>query len=176
MDAPQDVAGYEIDKENFRFVAGAASLPKCCLGEEVDPLRTDFRNKVATKRCWTEAVGIELLFEDFKIKKTITHGMGLIIEGNISYLRDYLSSSPEAELLLHSVKFQEIAWCNTCEDGDNGEDEGEEICVSDIADTSGTTALHMAACEPYYDIVKLLSSKGTDVDAIDLDGRSALME
>ena len=70
-----------------------------------------------------------------------------MVSGDISTLQDYLDDSPDAAILLHGVD-----------------------------DSTGKTALHLAAAERFPDIVTLLLDRGADPNAQTSDGRTPLME
>ncbi|KAH8654774.1 hypothetical protein BGZ61DRAFT_316041, partial [Ilyonectria robusta] len=168
-------AAYEIDKTNMRFVAGGARVPQdeVLSDDEADRLRAAFKERVEAKRKWTDAVETELICDDFSLRK-IVNATSQMVQGKLPYIREYLETSQEAEIFLHGIESWEISQHYSSEEDD---EDGEEASAEDnTVKTSGTTALHMAACEAYPQMVKLLLSKGADANAADVEGRTALME
>ncbi|KAI0849251.1 hypothetical protein F5Y00DRAFT_261721 [Daldinia vernicosa] len=160
---------FEIDKDNLRFVAGGARVPDDDEGgvpaDEADRMRADFRKSIEEKRKWTEAIETVIIFEDLSIRR-ITKVVSEMVLGNVEHVREYLKSSSEADIFLRGVE----SWKRQDYTSNN------ESTEDSTAETSGETALHMAACESSSEMVKLLLLNGADVNATDCDGRTALME
>jgi hypothetical protein len=93
-----------------------------------------------------EVETITLQNDDTLVQKRISFAISECISGNLSAISQYLNTSAEAKLLLH------------------GKDE------------TGNTTLIMAAAEKNQEMVSLLLQNGAEVNAINNDGRSALME
>ncbi|KAH7117170.1 hypothetical protein B0J13DRAFT_395654, partial [Dactylonectria estremocensis] len=167
-------AAYEIDKTNMRFVAGGAYVPqdKVLSDDEADRLRAAFKERIETKPKWTDAVETELIFDDFSLRR-IVNATSQMVMGKLKYIREYLETSPDAEIFLHGVESWEFPQHHSSEEDEDGE---AASAKDNVVKTSGTTALHMAACEAYPPMVELLLSKGADANAADVDGRTALME
>lgn len=70
----------------------------------------------------------------------------MVIYGNVEYARQYLDSSQESQNFLRGIN------------------------------SSGDTALTLAACERYPDMVDLIIEKGADANIANAKGRTPLME
>ncbi|KAH7371493.1 DYW family of nucleic acid deaminases-domain-containing protein [Pyrenochaeta sp. MPI-SDFR-AT-0127] len=85
--------------------------------------------------------------EDTFTLKRLNHVVSRMVAfGDYEYVKDYISTSPEAKLFLHGI------------------------------DKESNSALVLAACEKYPDIIKLLLEHGTNIDYQNKHGRSSLME
>ncbi|KAF4959252.1 hypothetical protein FSARC_10768 [Fusarium sarcochroum] len=171
------LGGYEIDKDNLRFVAGGARIPEENLDQQAaDKLRDDFRAIVEEKPLWTDIEEFTLeseelsesssesLSESEKFDRIVSD----MVLGDVKSVRQYLSSTSKARrIFLYGVESWNVL--------------GPEVLVDDELEdhtppTSGKTTLHLAACEKYPQVVELLLEEGADVNAPDLDGRTPLME
>ncbi|KAM4063447.1 ankyrin repeats (3 copies) domain-containing protein [Hirsutella rhossiliensis] len=83
----------------------------------------------------------------------------------------YLGTHSDAKIFLHGVD----SWDGLLSEASDDEDEKTSLREAAV-EISGTTALHMAACEQYPKTVDLLLSKGADANAADINGRTPLME
>ncbi|KAM6524458.1 hypothetical protein FSOLCH5_005060 [Fusarium solani] len=167
-----DVA-YEIDKSNMRFVAAGARLPQYYVSDDEERAFGErLRDAIDKKPKWTDATEAELVHKDISVKITLV--VSELVKGNAAYVGKYLETSSDAEIFLEGVEaweyHQEQSWEDT--DGDGAEVESNTL----IIETSGKTALHLAACESSPDMVELLLSRGADANAADLDGCTPLME
>lgn len=164
--------GYEIDKQNFRFVAGEAlaSDDSILPDDQAERLRHYFKDQVERKPKWTCATETKKVFQDFSLR-TIDTVVAEMVHGNVSYVRKYLETSTEARTFLHGVE----SWTRLLSEMSDDE-AGEADPTKTAVETSGTTALHMAACEQYPEMVDLIISEGADVNAADINGRTPLME
>lgn len=94
-----------------------------------------------------------------------------MVQGNVAYVQKYLEASSDAKIFLHGVE----SWTGMPSEASDDED-GEANSTKPAVETSGTTALHMAACEQYPETVGLLVSEGADVNAADINGRTPPVE
>jgi hypothetical protein len=142
---------------------------------------------VSDRRKWTEARDeVELDGLDFgpirvnRLDLTVSD----MIAGRLQTVRSYLETSPEKDIFLHGVE----AFTNRrsiIDEGDASQnilnidqDESHEATRTDIerTTTSGKTALHIAACEMYPEMVKLLLDFSADPNVRTVYGRTPLME
>lgn len=164
--------GYEIDKERFRFITGDGLVNQEDLvpSDQIERLRRLFRERVDKRAKWTSATEKLTIFEDFSIK-VIDSVVSEMVRGNVRYVRTYLETSSEAHVFLHGVE----SWLGLPSDlSVSDDDDAHSTQPKDY--TSGATALHMAAAEQYPEMIRLLITKGADVDAADVNGRTPLME
>ncbi|KAF4446968.1 Ankyrin repeat-containing protein [Fusarium austroafricanum] len=148
---------FEIDKDNLFFVAGGARLPEKAPREEIDLLRARFREAVDRKVFWVD-------FPEDIVEKLDTM-LGNVVLGDISSARKFLTTIlPLHDIFLNGVE----SWKHPLSEGEEGTTQPRE--------TSGKAVLQYASCEKYPEIVKLLLDEGADVNAADLEGRTALME
>lgn len=164
--------GYEIDKERFRFITGNGLVDQEDLvpSDQIERLRRSFRERVDKRAKWTSATEKLTIFEDFSIE-VITRVVSEMVRGNVKYVRNYLETSSEAHIFLHGVE----SWVGLpCDLSVSDDDEAHSTQPDDC--TSGETALHMAAAEQYPEMIRLLVTKGADVNAADVNGRTPLME
>ncbi|KAM4062396.1 DDE superfamily endonuclease [Hirsutella rhossiliensis] len=103
--------------------------------------------------------------------RTIDTVVTQIVQGNVPYVRKYLGTHSDAKIFLHGVD----SWDGLLSEASDDEDEKTSLREAAV-EISGTTALHMAACEQYPKTVDLLLSKGADANAADINGRTPLME
>lgn len=86
------------------------------------------------------------------------------------YVRDFLDTSQDQEIFVLGVESWEDPYDPSSDDEATNSEPRRSV------DTSGKTTLHTAACEAYPEMVELLITRGADVNATDLDGRTPLME
>lgn len=150
MDYLHGSAGFEIDKENSRFVANGPSVSNSSILDEneVRRRRAIFQEQVQCKREWIEAVEADPDVKDPLVKR-VDRAVEQMIHGKATFVQNYLETSAEADIFLHGLLPNR---------------------------TRGTTTLHLAAGLQYNMMVELLLSQGADVDAVDINGRTPLME
>ncbi|KAI1397428.1 hypothetical protein F4819DRAFT_472064 [Hypoxylon fuscum] len=146
----------------------------------------DIKRDIKSRLKWTDST--EIVYEDeetgklpsgiaFKtIQQVVVPAM---CEGMVNYVRHYLESSSETKIFLYGVE----AWRVEPHDGfvrsddDNGHDiYGPRSSKQERIETSGKTALHMAACEIYPEMVEILLEKGAKPNVFDINGRTPLAE
>ncbi|KAK8134785.1 hypothetical protein PG984_006797 [Apiospora sp. TS-2023a] len=172
---------YEIDKPRALFVAGGEDPSEYFARWEDDQLPSlipDF----STRPKWTDAteldhvseetIGIPGGFTSKRIDKTIS----AIATGKVDFVRQYLDTSTDADILLHGVEAFENPEVpnNSGDDEDDTEEDGS--LREDDVEITGVTALHLAACEQSSEVVKLLLERGADPNVIDRRGRTPLAE
>lgn len=112
--------GYEIGRDGLRSIAGGARLPQAVLPKHNNNrLRASFREKVKTKRRWTEAVETEIVYADFSLRKIVVKRTSRMFKSNFIIFRSgYLSTrvlnkiAPRAYALCEVERpfFLEPAW------------------------------------------------------------------
>ncbi|KID95149.1 ankyrin repeat protein, partial [Metarhizium majus ARSEF 297] len=150
MNASSGMDGYEIDKDIGRFIAGGAHVIESGIlnDDEINKRTKVFEDQAALKRPWTEATELNPAFSELGLRK---------IDVALCHMR-------------HNK-----AWERTI--SDTAAAENDEVDLSNVfAETSGKTALHLAACYQCPDTIKLLLEYGADVNAVDIKGRTPLME
>ncbi|TDZ32369.1 Itaconate transport protein [Colletotrichum spinosum] len=91
-----------------------------------------------------------------------------MLQGHVEAVRQYLESSKDADILLHGVQASKAP-----QFGDSGSRSNSLDAVD--SHITGETALHLAACEAYREMVQLLLEKGADPNARDVSGQVPLM-
>ncbi|KGQ06145.1 Ankyrin-3 [Beauveria bassiana D1-5] len=89
-----------------------------------------------------------------------------MIQGDLEFVKNFLESSSDAAPFLHGVYSELHSKQSAPESGGIGFDQFPY----------GTTALHIAARGQYPEIVRLLATKGANIDAQDISGYTPLME
>ncbi|KAM3523542.1 hypothetical protein NHJ13051_005048 [Beauveria bassiana] len=89
-----------------------------------------------------------------------------MIQGDLEFVKNFLESSSDAAPVLHGVYSELHSKQSAPESGGIGFDQFPY----------GTTALHIAARGQYPEIVRLLATKGANMDAQDISGYTPLME
>jgi len=162
-DSTGEISFY-VDKSNERYVAIGAQLdPNDKRLPATDGGGTGNGMLRFERRKWTEGEEMHILDntdEGFRRLKEVFGGdedetswclkiqyaVSSLVRGNESWLKEYLDSSAEATLFLNGV------------------------------DTLGNTALHLAACESWPEMVRLLLCYDVDVNSKNSGGRTPLME
>ncbi|KXJ85601.1 DYW family of nucleic acid deaminases-domain-containing protein [Microdochium bolleyi] len=141
-------ADYEVDKERGLFIAAGADLCDYFHDSDDGSGLPDFLPGVIDSRKWSEATEMIHFTES----------------------QSGIPGGYSAKLVLHH-ETGDLDWIN---EGDGtligGTTNAQEIRGS------GKTALALAACEEYPNIVELLLQKKAHANARDLDGRTPLME
>ncbi|KAH7231300.1 uncharacterized protein BKA55DRAFT_598575 [Fusarium redolens] len=149
---------YEIDRSRGLYVRAGAD--PAAYFAQFDPVP---KVDVSDRRKWTEArEEVELDGLDF----------GPI---RVNRLDLTVSDMIAAFAYRHSSIDESDASQNVTEDDRDGNNETTQTERERIT-TSGETALHMAACEMYPEMVKLLLDFGADPNVRTVDGRTPLME
>lgn len=158
----EGTVAYEIDKSAGCYVALGAKA----IAREVEPLEEVLNelNLDVERKTWdqsTEMITIGMEDETFRrlhqsfggedtfTLKRLDHVVSasrMITHGDSKYVEDFILTSPEAKLLLLGTN------------------------------KHGRSALHLAACEKYPAVIKLLLDHGAKPNARDKDGRTPLME
>lgn len=170
---------YEIDKNRGFYVRAGADPPDNFA--RFDPLEVV---DVSGKRKWYEAEEEVETDENHHDQLRLQGAVSDMLMGRYEELESYLETSSEKDIFLHGVEasqrrsHDEDEWDAYLDLVENGEAENVEPPEKKIVkiSTSGTTALHMAACGMYPEIVELLLFHGADPDARTVDGRTPLME
>lgn len=164
IDEASGLVGYEIDKRGILFVnihldacqrERIKRLSDTFDGELVNQFDSAMRISVPESRPdpelhlyndSTETITIHFPDGDTFEQARIVCAVSECVTGDLPAISQYLDTSPEAKLFLH------------------GKDE------------TGNTTLIMASAEESHEMVSLLLQHGADANAINDDGRSALME
>ncbi|KAF3768505.1 hypothetical protein M406DRAFT_250626 [Cryphonectria parasitica EP155] len=174
-------AGYEIDKQRAIFVSGTADPTEYYRAREDDhvgPTVDDFRDR----KKWTEATEKVHISEadsglpgGYTIERIIDV-VSALVQGRVGEVRNYLESSKDADILLHGVEAHSVPQLDGSDSYSDGSTDGTKSLDDEIVQVTGNTALHFAACEASYEMVRLLLQKGANPDAVNMDGRVPLME
>ncbi|KAF6793435.1 hypothetical protein CSOJ01_13906 [Colletotrichum sojae] len=174
-------AGYEIDKQRAIFVSGTANPTEYYRARDDDhlgPTVDDFRDR----KKWTEATEKVHISEadsglpgGYTIER-IDEVVSALVEGRVGEVRSYLESSKDADILLHGVEAHSVPQLDDSDSYSDGSTDGTKPLDDEIVQVTGNTALHFAACEASYEMVRLLLQKGANPDAVNMDGRVPLME
>ncbi|OAR02376.1 hypothetical protein LLEC1_02597 [Akanthomyces lecanii] len=164
--------GYEIDKQNLRFVTkyGLEYQKGILSGEDAKTKREHHKANIARKPKWTAAT-LETVFGENLTMREIDVAELRMVHGELDFVKHYLESSAEASIFLHGVGSKPHSGNFSASDGNDA-----VLLPHPVKDTRGKTALHLAAAGQHPAMVRLLASKGANVDAADLDGITPLME
>ncbi|OJJ29745.1 hypothetical protein ASPWEDRAFT_46487 [Aspergillus wentii DTO 134E9] len=157
IDRKSGTVAYEIDKPNARFIN--IGMAQYLEEESEDTLSKTFSSKATISESPPKASEIEISFDVSKekvvydlghgksfTKKRITEAISDCVTGEIYKVKSYLDESTDASTFLHG------------------------------RDSNGDTCLIMASMERSPLMVSLLLCRGSDVNAINKNGRTALME
>ncbi|EWY81635.1 hypothetical protein FOYG_15860 [Fusarium oxysporum NRRL 32931] len=158
--------GFEIDRNNLYFVSGGVNLPEQTPHDQLESLRSRFREAVDDKPLWGDVGGAQHEAMD-RIVSNMVRG---ILEPLLEYLKDKRGTQIHSTFL-NGVESWEPPPDTHFHEDDEGEDEETQS-----RPTSGKTVLQLAACESHPEVVRLLLEEGADANSADLDGRTPLME
>ncbi|KAK1958637.1 hypothetical protein LY78DRAFT_591730 [Colletotrichum sublineola] len=174
-------AGYEINKQGAIFVSGTANPTRYYRTREdnhLGPTVDDFRNR----KKWTDATEKAHISEadsglpgGYNIDR-IVEVVSALVQGKVGEVRDYLESSKDADILLYGIEAYPVPQLDDSDSYSDGGTDGIKPPGDENVQTTGNTALHLAACEASYEMVQLLLQKGANPDAVNMDGRVPLME
>jgi hypothetical protein len=151
-------------------------------GNQLPSLTQGMRNR----RKWAEAT--ETVHFDAEVSgipggytsKRIDLVMSDMIWGKVEYVRQYLDCSAESDIFLHGVEAWDVHYPDGLDpprdDDANGFGSPNEDPNGEYVQTSGKTALHVAVCEMYPQVLNLLLQMGADPNATDVYGRVPLVE
>lgn len=165
--------GYEIDKQRALFIAGGADPSKFFPGPQ-GSLEASFIPEVQSRHKWSEAT--ETTHRDEqpsqipRFKKRIEVVEDDMVHGRVRNVREYLMTSAESNIFLHGSQTFEIGPLYSSDEDECGSTIEKNI------QTTGRTALHLAAWGAFPEMVELLLQKGADPNARDINARVPLME
>ncbi|KAH0423709.1 hypothetical protein CcaCcLH18_12005 [Colletotrichum camelliae] len=163
------------------FVSGTADPAEYYRAREDDHLGSTVDNFRDRKK-WTEATEkVHISEADSGLpggytRERIDEVLSALVEGRVEEVRNYLESSKDADILLHGVEAHSVPQPDDSDSYSDGSTGGTKSPVEQIVEVTGNTALHLAACEASYEMVRLLLQKGAKPDAVNKDGRVPLME
>jgi hypothetical protein len=176
--------GYDIYKQTALFVAGGADPTEYFREREGEneQLLLSFAQSIRNHRKWTEATELIHSSEEesgipggYSYKK-IDDVTSTVVQGQVNYVRQYLESSPESGIFLHGVQAWDIHYPDSFETSSDNDADDFVSPDKGLVQTSGKTALYLAAREMYPRIVELLLQKGANPNAADMNGRVPLVE
>ncbi|KAF5985455.1 ankyrin repeat-containing protein [Fusarium bulbicola] len=166
--------GCDVDQQyrgaycSYRFPRdpGGVSLPEQTPRDQLENLKTRFREAVDAKPLWGDVGGAQREEMD-RIVSNMVRG---VLEPLLEFLTDNRGN------LIHSIFLNGVESWNPPPDTHSHEDDEGEDENTQSRPTSGKTVLQLAACESYPEVVRLLLKAGADANSADLDGRTPLME
>ncbi|KAL8383632.1 hypothetical protein RB595_010703 [Gaeumannomyces hyphopodioides] len=162
-------AYYEIDKERALYVT-VGHDPQAHFDVAVDD--------VSKRRKWTEASEPSGVEDDDQ--KWIVWVVSSLVLGEVGHVRNYLEKSAEKDILLHGV--DAYTWEEETDESEDDEDgyanSGTQSKMQKRihVETTGKTALILAAAEDCPAMVQLLLEFGADPNAAGIYGWTPLME
>ncbi|CAI7620191.1 unnamed protein product [Penicillium palitans] len=166
--------GYEIDKQRALFIAGGADPSEFFPAPEESLEEASFMLEIKSRPKWSEATETthrdEQLSQIPMFKKRIEVAEDDMVHGRVRNVREYLATSAESNIFLHGSQTFEIGPLYSSDKDECGSTIEKNI------QTTGRTALHLAACKAFPEMVELLLQKGADPNARDINGRIPLME
>jgi hypothetical protein len=189
---------YEIDRRRGLYVRAGADpatyfaqfnpAPKVDVSDR--PKWTEAKEEVELDECHRHK--LQLLFLSLglvpirKVERTNRLGITVsdMIMGRLQAVRSYLETSKEKDIFIHGVeafvyRYPSIDEDDTSQNIPNiDQDRSHEAARIDIerTTTSGKTALYMAACEMYLEMVELLLDFSANLDVRMVNGRIVFVE
>jgi hypothetical protein len=160
IDTQNGLVAYEIDKAKARFINVCTREDLERNEDDVEQLASEFSSKARLSSEFAaepeSAVDIHTAAQEIITvdigegqtfeEKRILFAISDCVTGQVKSVENYLQSSPEATTFIH------------------GKDE------------NGDTTLTMASCETFSEMVSLLLDHGSKINAVNHEGRSALMQ
>ncbi|KAI6306644.1 hypothetical protein MCOR30_011750 [Pyricularia oryzae] len=177
-----DESWYEIDKKRVMFVTAGENPEDYFLALEAPRVLHNVSNRRKWTDC-TEMVHMELDGVEAWDQKLIGFIKSHLVCGQVRQVRRYLETSPEKDIFLHGVNAWETSMVEPEPESDNDEDSRPSDIPADrtgsrkhvIVETTGETALILAATEENHSMVELLLEFKADPNVADMYGWTPLM-
>ncbi|KAI6362737.1 hypothetical protein MCOR25_006138 [Pyricularia grisea] len=154
--------GYDIDKKRALFVRAGEDAADA---QEPPYIPHD----VSNRRKWTEAT--EMVSDQWRTQSRVEQVISELVCGNVPYVRQYLESSREADILLQGIDAYPVPHQDVAEEEEGEVEAREQVELG----TEGKTALIYAAEEQSPDMVRLLLDFGADPNVGNIHGWTPLM-